>query len=257
MTLPKKTDTTIRCFLLEIVFIILFAVLFYHIWELQIVNGQKYAEDYELRITRTVREPNTRGMIYDCNGEVLAYNKLVYTVMMIDDGVYSSERERQLTINSVIYKVMVKLDENKEQINNELKIEIGKDGHYAYTVKGSALKRLKADIFGEADPDHLTPEEMNMSADEMISFLSGNDKFALYGVGNSDYSNSELQKYGLPKEYTKEEVLVMSGIRYMLSVNSYKKYIPIILARGNNSDRRSVAGVSYKNRLKVWNRRYL
>ena len=54
----------------------------------------------------------------------MAYNELVYTVTMIDDGTYASERERQLSINSVIYCVMKKLNENNEQINNELKIEV-------------------------------------------------------------------------------------------------------------------------------------
>lgn len=37
-----------------------------------LVNGQKYAENFELQITRTVRDHNTRGNIYDCNGEALA-----------------------------------------------------------------------------------------------------------------------------------------------------------------------------------------
>lgn len=65
----------------------------------------------------------------------------------------------------------------------------------------------------------------------MIQFLSGNSKFALYGTGKSSYSQKELQEYGLPKEYTREEILMIVGIRYMLSLNAYKKYVPIILAR--------------------------
>ena len=88
-----KKDINIRCFILQIIFVVLFAILLHRLFELQIVNGQKYAEDFELQITRTVRDHNTRGTIYDCNGEVLAYSELVYTVTMIDDGTYSSERE--------------------------------------------------------------------------------------------------------------------------------------------------------------------
>ncbi|WP_408634704.1 hypothetical protein [Petralouisia muris] len=60
-----------------------FSILIHRLFELQIVNGQKYAEDFELQITRTVRDHNTRGNIYDCNGEALAYNELVYTVTMV------------------------------------------------------------------------------------------------------------------------------------------------------------------------------
>lgn len=226
----RKTQN-MRCIALQLIFVLLFSVLFYRLWELQILNGQKYADDFELRITRTVSDRNTRGMIYDCNGEVLAYNELVYTVTMVDNGTYSSERERSLHINSVIYRVMGKLKENNEQMNHELKIEVGADGRYAYTVTGSALARFQADIFGKANIEDMTQEQKDMRADEMIQFLSGNRKFALFGEGKSLYSKEELQTYGLPEEYTKEEILMMVGIRYMLSVNAYQKYIPIILAR--------------------------
>ena len=256
-----RKDQNIRCFILQFIFIAFFSILIHRLFVLQIVNGQKYAEDFKLQITRTIREHNTRGNIYDCNGEVLAYNELVYTVTMIDDGTYASERERQLSINSVIYCVMKKLNENNEQINNKLKIEVGTDGNYVYTVSGRALARFKADIFGESDPDDMTPEQVNMSANDMIQFLAGNSKFALYGTGKSFYSEEELQKYGLPKEYTDEEVLTIVGIRYMLSLNEYKKYVPITLAR-NISDK-TVAYIMENNQSLIgidigqdWERTY-
>ncbi len=186
------------------------------------LNGQKYAEDYELKVTRTVKENNMRGMIYDCNGEILAYNELVYTVTMTDEGNYSSNRERQLTLNSMIYRVVKKLEENNEQLNNELKIKIEPDGNFEYTVMGKALARFKADIFGKADPDDMTLEQKNMSADDLIQFLSSDNKFALFGEGKSDYSREELQKYKLPEKYSNREILSIVGIRYMLSLNAYK-----------------------------------
>ena len=147
------------------------SIFFHRLFELQIVNGQKYAENLELQITKTVRDRNTRGTIYDCNGEVLAYSELIYTVTMIDNGTYLSERERQLAINSVIYNVTRKLNVNNEQINNELKIKSGTDGDYMYTVTGSTLTRFKADIFGEADPNDITPKQL------VVGFYMGNSSF--------------------------------------------------------------------------------
>lgn len=221
----------IRIYILQFCILLIGCFLLYRLWELQIVNGRKYADEYELKITRTVRESNTRGMIYDCNGEVLAYNKLVLTVTMTDNGDYSSDRERQLTLNSMIYRVVRKLSTLHEQVNNELCVKVGENGHYEYTVSGNALLRFKADLFGKAEPGDMTPEQMRMSADEVIDFLAGNQKFALYGEGKRSYTEEELQAYGLPGEYTKEEVLAILGIRYMLSVNTYRKYVPVILAR--------------------------
>ncbi len=221
----------IRLYILQFFLTVIFLFLMYRLWQLQIVNGSKYAEDYELKITRTVREGNTRGIIYDCNGEVLAYNELVFTVTMIDNGDYSSNRERQLSLNSMLYRVITRLAVHHEQVNNELKIVQGASGSYVYTVTGNALLRFKADIFGEADPDSLTPDQRDMSADDMVSFLAGNRKFALYGEGEKAYTEEELREYGLPEQFTKEEVLAILGIRYMLSVNAYRKYVPVILAR--------------------------
>lgn len=69
----RKKDQNIRCFILLIIFIVLFSILLHRLFELQIVNGQKYADDFRLHITRTVRGHNTRGIIYDRNGETLAW----------------------------------------------------------------------------------------------------------------------------------------------------------------------------------------
>ena len=231
----KATDKTnksplARLYLLQGVLVFIFAVLLYRLWELQIVNGPKYVEEFELKTTRTVKDGSLRGNIYDCNGEILAYNKLVYTVTMMDNGDYSSGRERQLGLNGMIYKVIKKLEENGERLNNELKIITVPDGGYEYTVTGMALERFKADIFGAADPADLSGEQSGMSADEMIRFLAGNDRFALYGEGKKMYSAEELWEHGLPEEYTQEEILAIVGIRYMLSLNAYRRYVPVTLA---------------------------
>ncbi len=222
----------IRIILLQAIAFLLFGLLLHRTWELQIVKGEKYAEDFELKITRTIKDSSTRGLIYDCNGDVLAYNRLIFTVTMVDEAEASSRRGRQLALNGAIYRVIRKLEENEEQISHELPIEIGEDGKYAYTIGGQALIRLKADIMGMAKPEDMTWEQRNMSAEDMIEFLSGNGQYAFYGEGKSVYTKEERESYGLPDVYTPQEILAMAGIRYMLSMNSYKKYVPVILARG-------------------------
>ena len=220
-----------RLFILLMVFVILFSVLLRRLWILQIVNGQMYADTYELKITRTIREPNARGVVYDCNGEALAYNKLAYTVTMTDAGVYASDRERQLTLNGMIYRVIKKLEKNGEQAVHGLSIKAGLGEGFEYTVSGAALKRFLADVFGKADPQELTREQREICADELMEYLTGNQKFALFGEGKYGYTKEELQEYGLPDHFTKEELLTITGIRYMLSFYSFQKYVPVVLAR--------------------------
>ena len=227
----EQSGSALRIFILQFAFAVLLLLLLYRLWDLQIVNGEKYVQDYELKITRTIRDKNTRGSIYDCNGKILAYNELSYVITMIDDGVYTSEHQRQLTLNSMIYRVVKKLEENQELLNNELKIAVGTDQRYAYTVSGTALTRFKADIFGKTDPEDMTLEQREMSADMLVEHLSSNSKFALYGEGKRDYTNEERQEYGLPQTFNAKEILAVLGIRYMLSLNEYKKYVPVVLAR--------------------------
>lgn len=51
-----KKDQNVRCSILLIIMAVLFAILLHCLFELQIVDGQKYAENFQLQITRTVRD---------------------------------------------------------------------------------------------------------------------------------------------------------------------------------------------------------
>lgn len=235
----SKWGKYLRMYAMEAVVAVLFAVLLYRLWDLQIVNGGKYADDFELKITRTVRESNTRGRIYDCNGEILAYNKPVYTVTMVDQGSYASARERQLILNGTIFRVMKKLEENGEVLAQELKVRVGENGRYEYTVTGSSLARFQADIFGLAAVEDLTDDQRETTAEELIDFLAGETKFALYGDKKGLYTKEERTEHGLPETYTKQEILILTGVRYSLSLNAYRKYVPVTLAR-NISERTAV-----------------
>ena len=75
-----------RVFIIQAACIFMFATLLYHMFKLQIVNGQDYAEEASQNFSKVIYEKGARGNIYDCNGKVLASNKLVYTVTMADTG---------------------------------------------------------------------------------------------------------------------------------------------------------------------------
>lgn len=221
----------IRLAILQILFCMLAAVLFIRVYQLQIVNGEKYREDFELKITRNIPVPGIRGNIYDRNGNLLAGNRLVYHLVMVDNGTYRSGRERQLTLNGLVYRMREVLHKNGDEMNNEIKITVNAKGEYAYTVEGAALLRFRADVFGKADSADLSEEQAEMDAGEMVRYLAGDEKFGLYGTGGKAYTEEELGKYGLRKDYTPEEILDLVGIRYMLSLNVFQKYRSIVVSR--------------------------
>ena len=61
-----------------VLFVILFSVLINRMFQLQIAETDSYANAAAKRTEQTRDIKASRGNIYDCNGQVLAYNKLAY-----------------------------------------------------------------------------------------------------------------------------------------------------------------------------------
>ena len=95
-----------RTIILGILIVAFGCVLVARLFHLQIVNGETYQSDFTMQIRRETSIPSTRGCIYDSAGNLLAYNKLSYDVTFQDMGTYETTRERNLTINSYLYKIM-------------------------------------------------------------------------------------------------------------------------------------------------------
>ncbi|MCR5295549.1 MAG: peptidase [Lachnospiraceae bacterium] len=226
-----------RSMLLLIGFLVLSSVLIRRLYDLQIVNGADYRENFSLKTTRTRTIKGTRGNIYDRNGVLLAGNKLSYSLTIEDSGTYDSKRERALSLNGEAYRISKILEKHGDSLDNDFHIIVGEDGNYQFDVSGTSLLRFKADIYGYAYIDNLKPAEENATVEEMMAYLTGNDKFAiLVGIGKNpvtheaEYTKDELLSAGLPEELTKEEILDIIYVRYQLFTTSYRRYVPVTIA---------------------------
>ena len=192
-------------------------VLVRQLFDLQIIQGENYINEFQTRTTKTRVLKSTRGNIYDKNNKLIASNVLSYSLTFEDNGTYDSTRQKNLTLNGVAYKVLKILAENGDQLSNSFHIKLDKDGNYAFDVEeGFTLSRFKADIYGHALIDDLTEDEAAATAEDMVAYLSGNKGFSIVLYGDDAYTDEELKKYGLtPSTY--EQVLQeisnkMSGI---------------------------------------------
>ena len=52
-----------------------------------------------------------------------------------------------------------------------------------------------------------------------------------YGIDPSIYRAEELEKYGLPDSFTKEEQLKITAMRSSIAQNSYQKYVTTTIAK--------------------------
>ena len=115
-----------RILVVGAVYVAMLVILISRLFRLQLVDGEKYLNDYVMLTEKTVTEPATRGNIYDRNGKLLAYNELAYAVTVQDNGEYKKATDR----NYMLYQLVKILEAHKEPVLGELQIGLDQDGNY-------------------------------------------------------------------------------------------------------------------------------
>jgi len=203
----------------------MFAVLIIRLFDLQIVNGEEYLDDFMLKTQKSREIASTRGNIYDRNGVLLAYSELAYTVK-IEDVYEGTSRTKNKKMNSIIYNVIKIVEKNGDNVVSDFNIYVDENGDYAYSLSGVNLQRFKADVYGHAYVTDLTYSEETSTAEEMMNYLMGPKK---YGVGTYvDPNDSGSFVIGLG--YSKEDALKIVNIRYNLGLIYYQKYLGTTIA---------------------------
>lgn len=230
-SLSKSLKT--RIIILVILFFVMIGAIVFRLFNLQILNGESYLNNFTLKIRKEKTIKSTRGNIYDSDGNPLAYNKLAYTVTFEDIGSYNSTKEQNLSLNSSMYGLLRVIEDNgNEIISDDFGIGIDKKGEYYFTKSGFNLQRFKADVYGQAYIDDLTDEQANADADKIMEDLTSEEYYGIVG----EYTTEELTKYQLPSSFTKEEILKLTAMRSKVAANSYQKYIETEIARDVNEE---------------------
>lgn len=231
-----------RTTVLILVFIFMSALLIRQLFQLQIIQGEDYISSFQARTTKTRVLKSTRGNIFDGNGDLIASNVLSYSVTLEDNGSYETTREKNLTINGVIYQVLKILEKNGDVPVRDFHIRLDETGAYVFDVgEGFTLDRFRADIFGRPYIDDMEEEERTATAEEIMERLSGRKGFSVALYGENAYTPEELESHYLPSDLTRQEILDISIVRYHLNNNSFMKYVPITIA--TDVSPRSVAAI--------------
>lgn len=217
---------TSRIFVLVILFFVMSGSLIYRLFDLQIVNGQEYLDHFKLKIKKERTIQGTRGNIYDCNGELLAYNELAYSVMIED--VYESGRKKNAALNQTISTLIDMIEQNGDKIVNDFNVVLDENNKYTFNVEGKQLLRFLADIYGETHVEDLSYAQKTASAEEVINYLAGTKRFAVGAYLNPDDTSSD---FIVGSGCTKEKLLQIVTIRYAMSLNGYQKYIATTVAK--------------------------
>ena len=217
---------TSRIFVLILVFFALFGVLIYRLFDLQIVHGSEYLDNFKLTIRKERTIPGTRGNIYDCNGELLAYNELAYSVTIED--VYESGSGKNKRLNETISTLVDMIEAGGDRIENDFDIVLDENNNFVFTVEGSQLLRFLADVYGQPYVDKLTYAQRTSSPQDVINYLAGTQKFAVGEYIDPEDTDSD---FIVGSGYTKEKLLKIVTIRYAMSLNGFQKYIATTVAK--------------------------
>lgn len=219
------TIFTSRLIVLVLVFVGFASLLIFRVFNLQIVEGEEYLNDFLLKAEKSKEIASTRGNIFDKDGVLLAYSELAYSVK-IEDVYEGSNRVRNKNLNDTIYKLIGMIEKNGDHVISDFNVIVNEDGEYEYTVSDIQLLRFKADVYGEAFIEDLSYEQETATAEEMMEYLAGSRR---YWVG--DYTDPDDSKTFQPgMGYTKDEVLQIVTIRYYMGLTSFQKYLGTTIA---------------------------
>lgn len=218
-----------------IFFVIVTVVLIARVFTLQIIRGEEYVANYELKIIREKSIDGTRGNIYDRNGKILAYNVLSYDVKFED--AIESGKSKNATLNNTIYQIIEILHKNGDDISSDFKIIVNDDNEYEFSVEGTQLQRFLADIYGYKKVTELTYDQKNSTPQDVIDYFCDRKKFAIGYYENPNDKNTFIMGGG----YTKQDIVRIISVRYALSLTGYQKYRGITIA--TDVSEKSVAGL--------------
>jgi penicillin-binding protein 2 len=212
----------LRNYILAGIFIAIAFVLINRLFSLQIINGETYLDNFQLKIRREITTLGTRGNIYDRNGNILAYNELTYSVTIQDSY---GETDHDKNLNATIAKVIDIVEKNGDTITGDFDIALNTSGEYYFTVSDATLLRFLADVYGHASVDDLLYEEKTKTAAEVVQDLATN-----YNIGERSDPENDKSSFVVGKGYSSKQLLQLVAIRYALNLNSYQKYIASTVA---------------------------
>ncbi len=214
-----------RLFVFSVIIVVLFGLLIYRLFTLQIIEGEEHLENFNYKSERILSVDASRGNIYDRDGNLLAYNKLAYTITYANDSDLSANAKalgvtENTLRNSIIYRVINILEDNGDTPIYNFPIIINENGEYVYNLSSETqIQRFIADAYGVDKIDKLSEKQLNSSAYDMFLYFKN-------GTG----ATGKTKNFDISDEYSDQEALKIMAIRYNIWLNRYHQYVPVTIA---------------------------
>lgn len=202
-----------RLFALALVFVVLFSVLSVRLFQLQIIDGEKYLEEYEDKTLTEVTTVGTRGNIYDRDGNLLAYNQLQYNITIADNGAYDTSNDGINARNNMLRDLALIIEKYGYKVEGQYRITLNEAHEFEFTTNSDEdRRRFIAAVRGKKQAD-LKPQYLNMTAEEVVEYSKRRYRF-------DNIWDSNKNPIVLPDD----TLLDMINIFYTLRLTSYQRY---------------------------------
>lgn len=222
-----------RIAIIVIIYIIFFAIIGNRLFMLQIVDGEKYTSEAQKSTQKTRTIKATRGNIYDCNGVLLAYNKLSHNVTYEETDATAKMTSEEK--NDMICKLIRVIESNGGTLSVDSYLKLNDKGEPEFTVSGNTLLRYKAEVYS------ITVSELKKKENKELMDATAKDiyKFLRYDM------SSQSPKFDISDKYDDKMAIKILDIRYAIFINRYQKYLPITIAQNVND--KTVAAIKENN----------
>ena len=211
------------------IFSVLFLAIIVSLFNLQIINGDYYEQNYVQKSVKTVTIPAARGNIYDADGNILAYNELVKNITIADVDAYKQNNRDINRRNRMLLSLAKILEKYNCNIASRYFVEIDDKGNFEFTTTSEKQHRtFIANVYGrrveDLDEGKNFQYRSDISAREAFDYSK--HRYAM------DYITDDN---GNPIIISDKTMLDMIGIHYTMRLTSYQKYQPTTISENVSS----------------------
>lgn len=141
-----------------VLFVAMFAVLIFQLFNLTVINGDTYSEKAKTTKTRTITLKGNRGTIYDSNGIALAYDEVSYDVKFYKDPTRTASSDRA-NYTDIIIRTIDIIESNGGETIDTFNIVKNSAGEFVFE-------------FGITNIQHIAKREANWRTNMYISTTS-------------------------------------------------------------------------------------
>lgn len=202
--MDNKTKLLRRLIALFVVLVTGCGVAVYALFNLQIINGEKYAVQSQRKLTSSLTVTASRGEILDRYGRPLVTNKNVFS-LRIDYAYWDKTAQ-----NATILELAALVRADGATVEDELPITAS--APFAYTVDGEDAARKKLEEYCDGDKNLKT----GLDAPAMMAQLR--------------------EKYKVDASYSDEDARTIVGVRYQMARTGFSLFNSYIFAHDISID---------------------